>query len=59
MDEDVNIDEDEVEDADDEEVETQPEIQSSSKGKKGLMKLRILPPAKNPRKRLRKMTLSY
>ena len=60
MDEDVNMDEDEVEDADDdEEVETQPEIQSSSKGKNGLMKLRILPPAKNPRKRLRKMTLSY
>ncbi len=60
VDEDVNMDEDEVEDADDdEEVETQPEIQSSSKGKNGLMKLRILLPAKNPRKRLRKMTLSY
>ena len=56
---DASVDEDEVEDADDEEVETQPEIQSSSKGKNGLMKLRILLPAKNPRKRLRKMTLSY
>ena len=34
VDENVNMDEDEVEDADDEKVETQPEIQSSSKGKK-------------------------